>query len=122
MRIYRAVPASLPAFRQFFQERLLPVQPRYGARLIGRWETEDDRVVAIWEYDDRESYEQIQAAVSRDPDSRRAQEYRRAHLPELFTSMEELFMNAASLPACGTAIVGTTAAAAAMSAAGVAAR
>lgn len=48
--------------------------------------------MAIWEYDDRQSYEQIQAAVSRDPDSQRAQEYRRAHLAELFTSMEELFM------------------------------
>jgi hypothetical protein len=96
MRVYRAVPASLPAFRQFFQERLLPVQLRYGARLIGRWETDDDRVVAIWEYDDRGSYEQIQAAVSRDPDSQRAQEYLRAHLPDLFTSMEELFMTSAT--------------------------
>src|ERR1700760_2809718 len=95
MRIYHAVPASLPAFRQFFQERLLPVQLRYGARLIGRWETEDSRVVAIWEYDDRSSYERIQADVRHDPDSRSAQEYRRTQLPPLFTSLEESFMTAA---------------------------
>jgi hypothetical protein len=44
------------------------VQLRHGARLVGRWETEDDRVVAIWEYDDRATYERIKAAVSQDPD------------------------------------------------------
>jgi hypothetical protein len=96
MRAYRAVPASLPAFHQFFREYLLPVQLRYGARLIGRWETEDGRVIAVWEYDDRGSYEQIEAAVRADPDSRRAQEYRRTSLPELFTSMEETFMTSAT--------------------------
>jgi hypothetical protein len=37
-------------------------------------------------------FERIEAAVRADPDSRRAQEYRRTGLPELFTSMEETFM------------------------------
>jgi hypothetical protein len=92
MRVYHAVPASLPAFHRFFRERLLPVQLRHGARLVGRWETEDGRVVAVWEYDNRQSCERIEAAVRADPDSRRAQEHRRTHLPELFTSMEETFM------------------------------
>ena len=96
MRVYRAVPASLPAFHQFFRECLLPVQVRYGARLVGRWETEDSRVIAVWEYDDRESYERIEAAVRTDPDSWRAQEHRRTGLPELFTSMEETFMTSAT--------------------------
>ena len=87
MRVYRAVPASLPAFHLFFRDDLLPVQLRHGARLVGRWETEDNRVVAVWEYDDRESYERIQAAVRADPDAQRAQNYRRTSLPELVTSM-----------------------------------
>ena len=96
MRVYRAALASLPAFHCFFGEFLLPVQLRHGARLVGRWETEDGRVVAVWEYDDRESFEWIDAAVRADPDSQRAQEYRRTALPELFTSMEETFTTPAT--------------------------
>jgi hypothetical protein len=96
MRVYLAVPASLPAFHEFFREYLLPVQLRHGARLVGRWESEDGRVIAVWEYDDRGTYERIEAAVRADPDSRRAQEYRRTALPELFTSMEETFMTSAT--------------------------
>jgi NIPSNAP len=92
MRVYQAVPEDLHAFHQFFREWLLPVQLRHGARLIGRWETEDSRVVAVWEYDDRESYDRIDAAVRADPDSRRAQEHRKSDLPEFFTSMAETFM------------------------------
>jgi hypothetical protein len=50
MRIYQAVTENLPVFHEFFCAFLLPVQLRHGARLVGRWETEDGRVVAIWEY------------------------------------------------------------------------
>lgn len=57
MRIYQAVTENLPVFHEFFCAFLLPVQLRHGARLVGRWETEDGRVVAIWEYDDRAAYE-----------------------------------------------------------------
>jgi hypothetical protein len=67
MRIYDTVRENLPLFRDFFREHLLPVQLRHGARLVGRWETEDGRVVAVWEYDDRAACERIQAAVRRDP-------------------------------------------------------
>jgi NIPSNAP len=55
MRIYQAVPASLPAFHDLFRTHLLPIQQRHGARLIGRWQTDDDRVVAIWQYDDQDA-------------------------------------------------------------------
>ncbi|MFI7003059.1 NIPSNAP family protein [Nocardia sp. NPDC050175] len=94
MRIYRAVEENLAVFHDFFQTHLLPVQLRHGARLVGRWETEDGRVVAVWEYDDDEAYRRIQAAVAADPATRRAQEVRRT-LPPLFTAREELFMRAA---------------------------
>jgi NIPSNAP len=93
MRVYDAVRENLALFHEFFRTRLLPVQLRHGARLVGRWETDDGRVVAVWEYDDRAAYERIEAAVRSDPDSRRAQEHR-AGLPPLFRGREETFMTA----------------------------
>jgi NIPSNAP protein len=92
MRIYQAVPESLAAFNEFFRDYLLPVQLRHGARLVGRWQTEDCRVVAVWEYDDREACERIEAAVRADPATQRARE-QRARLPTLFTAKEETFMS-----------------------------
>jgi hypothetical protein len=91
MRIYDTVRENLPIFHDFFRTHLLPVQLRHGARLVGRWETEDGRVVAVWEYDDRPAYERMESAVRRDPDSRRAQQHR-ATLPPLITGQEEIFM------------------------------
>ena len=91
MRIYDGVQASIAAFNTFFEQHLLPVQVRHGARLVGRWQTEDDRIVAVWEYDSRECYEQIQAAVRRDPDSVKALEFRRT-LPNLYRTMQKTFM------------------------------
>jgi NIPSNAP len=92
MRIYQTVRENLPVFHEFFRTYLLPVQLRHGARLVGRWETEDGRVVAIWEYNDAAAYEQIQAAVRADPDSEVAREHR-ANLPSLITATEEVFMS-----------------------------
>ncbi len=92
MRIYRAVPENLALFHDFFRIHLLPVQHRHGARLVGRWQTEDDRVVAVWEYDDRRAYERIQAAVRADPATLQAQQVRRS-LPALITATDETFMS-----------------------------
>lgn len=93
MRIYQAVPENLPVFHEFFRSHLLPVQLRHGARLVGRWETEDARVVAVWEYDDRAAYERIEAEVRADPDSATAR-HRRTELPPLIVTQEEVFMTA----------------------------
>ena len=65
--------------------------------LVGRWETGDGRVVAIWEYDDRAAYERIQSAVRADPDSAKAQQ-QRAQLPALITGTEEVFMSSTVTP------------------------
>ena len=92
MRIYQAVPENLPAFHEFFRRWLLPLQQRHGARLVGRWETDDGRVVAVWEYDDRAAYQRIESAVRRDPDLILAQQHR-ALLPPIITSKEEVFMS-----------------------------
>ncbi|HEY2578428.1 MAG TPA: NIPSNAP family protein [Streptosporangiaceae bacterium] len=91
MRIYRAVPENLAAFHEFFREYLLPVQLRHGARLAGRWQTEDDRVAAVWEYDDRQACGRIDAAVRADPATRKAKD-QRARLPTLVTATDETFM------------------------------
>jgi len=60
----------------------------HGARPIGRWETDDGRVVAVWEYDDGAAYERIEAAVRSDPDSLKARQ-RRSRLPRLITGQQE---------------------------------
>lgn len=99
MRIYDTVRENLPLFHEFFRTYLLPVQLRHGARLVGRWEAEDGRVVAVWEYDDRAAYERIEAAVRADPGSRAARQ-RRAELPPLITSQDETFMTA-TVPVSG---------------------
>jgi NIPSNAP len=91
MRSYQTVRENLPLFHDFFRTYLLPVQLRHGARLIGRWEAADGRVVAVWEYDDRDAYERIDAAVRADPDSIRARQHR-AELPPLITEQQETFM------------------------------
>ncbi|MBY8855494.1 NIPSNAP family protein [Nocardia sp. CA2R105] len=96
MQIYQAVGENLATFHDYFRIHLLPVEVRHGARLVGRWETDDGRVVAVWEYDDRESYEHIQAEVAADPATRWAEELRR-ELPPFFTERDEVFMRSASV-------------------------
>jgi NIPSNAP len=91
MRTYQAVPESIDRFNAFFEEHLLPTQLRHGARLVGRWATEDSRIVAIWEYGSRAEYERIQKAVDLDPATAQAKAFR-ATLPPLFTSLSETFM------------------------------
>jgi hypothetical protein len=98
MRIYRAVPEQLEPFHAFFRDHLLPVQLRHGARLVGRWQTDDGRVVAIWEYDSAEACARIMAAVARDPAAARAQQHR-ATLGPLFTEREEVMMRSTLEPA-----------------------
>ena len=92
MRIYRAAPEHLHLFNQFFNERLLPVQLRYGARLVGRWQTADSRIFAVWEYDSEEDYERIQECVRADSDAIAAQIYKREELPNMVLEKEEVFM------------------------------
>lgn len=97
MRIYQAIAENLEIFHDFFSTHLLPVQLRHGARLVGRWETDDGRVVAVWEYDDHQAYERVQSAVNADPATARAQLLRQ-ELPEFFTEKDEVFMKLAPEP------------------------
>ena len=93
LRQYKVAPEKIDVFNTFFCERLLPVQKRYGACLIGRWQTENgNRVAALWVYDSIEQYESIQAKVRIDPDSIEAQKFRRAELKSIIIETKQEFM------------------------------
>ena len=100
IRRYAAVPERPPAFHDFFNSYLLPVRLRHGARLVGRWETDDEEVIAVWEYDDMAAYQRIDAAVRADPDSARAQKHR-SNLGPLFTEKYEAFARSTVQDTCG---------------------
>ena len=101
-RMYRVVPEKLGAFNTFFLTRLLPVQKRYGAILVGRWVSDDEVVLAIWAYESTDTYHDIQTRVSRDPDSIAAQSYRK-QLEPLFNESDEWLMTS-TLPLTLTAL------------------
>ena len=93
LRQYKVVPGKIDVFNSFFQERLFPVQKRYGACLVGRWQTEDgNHIAALWVYDSVEQYKAIQAKVRVDSDLIAALKFRRANLDPLYTETEEAFM------------------------------
>jgi 8-oxo-dGTP diphosphatase len=93
LRRYKVISGKVEAFNEFFLEYLLPVQQRHGARLVGRWATEDGtQVFAIWVYESREHYEEIHQRVGSDPNALAAQAHRRATLDPLFTETEEEFV------------------------------
>jgi hypothetical protein len=91
MRTYSGVSRNIEAFNEFFWTHLLPVQVKHGASLVGRWQTEDDRVVAVWAYANRDEYLRIADAVRGDRLAAKAREVL-ATLPRLFERVEETFM------------------------------
>ncbi len=51
-RRYSVVSGKTEAFNDFFLRHLLPIQRRHGAKLVGRWQTEDrGEIVVLWAYD-----------------------------------------------------------------------
>ena len=57
-------------FNKHFNETNLPNQLSYGSRLIGRWMIANDdnttEIFAIWEYDDYETYIEIEDKIKAD--------------------------------------------------------
>ncbi|WP_316569402.1 NIPSNAP family protein [Neobacillus sp. YIM B06451] len=57
-------------FNKHFNETNLPNQLKHGARLVGRWMVPNDEntteIFAIWEYDNYEKYQEIEANVRSD--------------------------------------------------------
>src|SRR6478672_12625236 len=101
MRTYRVVAGKLDAFTALFEQHLLPIQLRHGARLIGRWVTPDDeRVVALWAYDSEEELGRIGALVRTDPASTAARA-RREELEPLLMSTDEVLLRS-TIPLAAT--------------------
>ncbi|MCA1054026.1 NIPSNAP family protein [Rossellomorea aquimaris] len=69
-KMYKLHQSIVAEFNEHFNQTLLPTQLKYGARLVGRWMTEEKdgeiEIFAIWEYDSREEYERIEARVRND--------------------------------------------------------
>lgn len=103
--MYRVVPGKLEAFNAFFLEHLLPVQQRHGATLVGRWQSEENVLLAVWAYESLEAHKAIQAQVAADPDAVAAQVYRRDNLDPLFTELNEWMMTT-TVPLEQTALAG----------------
>ena len=93
IRRYKVVPGKTESFNDFFLTRQFPVQKRHGARLVGRFQTDDGlQIVAVWVYQSFDHYKEVQSLVAEDADSIAAQEYRRQVLEPLFTETDESFM------------------------------
>jgi len=93
MRTYEVAPGRLEAFTAFFEEHLLRVQLRHGARLVGRWATPDAaRVISLWAYTDAAQLEAVEQLVRDDPASVVARR-RRAELEPLVFSTQEVLLD-----------------------------
>jgi len=94
LKQYIITQGKTEVFNKFFQGHLLPVQKRHGARLVGRWQSDDaKRITALWCYDSVEHYKFIEAKVKADPDAIKAQEYRKQELAPLFQATSESFLH-----------------------------
>jgi hypothetical protein len=89
-RRYIVAEGKADAFTAFFLQRLLPVEERYGGRLVGRWQTEDEsEVLALWAYQSQEAASQCAKAVSEDPAWREATSFRERYLDPLYLEEAE---------------------------------
>jgi 8-oxo-dGTP diphosphatase len=91
-KTYRVLPEQVEPFSAFFSDYLLPSQRKHGARLVGRWATEDrTEIMALWEYRDAAEYEAIEQAVRSDPLHAAAQA-QRARVGPLYESSHQEFL------------------------------
>ncbi|MEM1125862.1 MAG: NIPSNAP family protein [Bacteroidota bacterium] len=91
MRTYYAADADHEVATRIFKAYVQPVHERHGAQLVGRWLTEDRRLVVIWAYPDEAACAQTLEAVRTDPVTRSTQAEREATGLASF-EREEVFM------------------------------
>ena len=109
-KTYTIRPERLEEFTEFFHTYLYPLQVSHGARLVGRWVTEaEDEVIAIWEYRDREHFEQVDRDVRNSALRREAMKKRARLGKNLYIKSYEDFMTATGTYAPPRAIVSVTA-------------
>jgi len=108
-KTYKIRPERLAEFTEFFHTYLYPNQVSHGARLVGRWVTEaQDEVIAIWEYRDREHYEQVERDYRSSALRREAMKKRARMGKDLYISSSEDFLTATGVYAPPRAIVTVT--------------
>ncbi len=72
--VFEVLPEKISEFNDFFHEYLLPNQLKNGAKLVGRWLTEDKaKIVTMWEYPSYEDFLKIEERVQKDEIFQRAQ-------------------------------------------------
>ncbi|MBY0097294.1 NUDIX domain-containing protein [Mesobacillus maritimus] len=71
---YKILPEKVEEFQQFFEKFLLPVQVKNGAKLVGKWLTESEEIMVIWEYPSPEEYQKILQRVHKDEIMKKMQE------------------------------------------------
>ncbi|OGX78147.1 NUDIX hydrolase [Exiguobacterium sp. SH31] len=92
-KTYTIRPERLQEFTEFFHTYLYPIQVSHGARLVGRWVTEDQtEVMALWEYRDREHYEQVERDYRSSALRREAMKKRARLGKDLYIKSSEEFM------------------------------
>jgi 8-oxo-dGTP diphosphatase len=102
MRQYTVVPGKTKEFNEFFYQRLLPIQARHGARLIGRWQTMDgSTIVVLWVYESLDDYARVQSLVESDPETATAKGYRDTAIGRLYEACSEHFLHS-TLPMSAT--------------------
>ncbi|MBK5463486.1 NIPSNAP family protein [Peribacillus sp. TH27] len=71
---YKVLPEKVSLFTGFFHAYLLPNQLKNGAKLVGRWITENkDEIITLWEYPNYEEYMKIEERVKKDEMYKKAQ-------------------------------------------------
>ncbi len=99
MRIYESAGDNVAESTRIFQELVRPVHEKYGARLVGRWLTDDGKIVVIWQYRDIEHCRGCLQSVKEDPESKHTLPIRTAGgLAEV--ARREVFMTS-TLPSNG---------------------
>ncbi|SES01227.1 NIPSNAP protein [Gracilibacillus ureilyticus] len=91
-KTYKILPERLNEFNQFFHTYLYPNQKSHGVKLIGRWVNENkDEITALWEYQDRRQYEEIENRIKKTELHLKAKQ-RRKELGELYLESKQDFL------------------------------
>ncbi|MCT2536212.1 NIPSNAP family protein [Aquibacillus koreensis] len=93
IRTYKIDPTKYNTFTDFFHKYLLPNQKTFGSKLIGRWVNEkQNQIMAIWEYESKEHYEEIEKKIKKTPLHLVAQK-RKEDLGNLYIETTQTFWN-----------------------------
>ncbi len=105
---YIVAEGKADAFASFFVRQLLPIREKYGARLVGRWQTDDEiEVLAIWAFDSPAAAAEIDSLVRDDPATEQARAFQERYLDPLYHEHAETPIYS-TVPLGQTALAGLT--------------